>query len=199
MADPEILLAPSRPDIAGPKHPSRRWVLLGAVALLIGAAATVHFRAAAPRPDAVEAAEAARRIMALVTLGPLPLIQVAPGDVPAVLAAAGGMPPDDAGTLAADAAAGRVRVVSLSVFDSDVEDGDVAEIRSGGFSQTVRLTKAPVTLAVPVGADGVISVTGLADGGGGGVTVGLALPGGPLPLPPLSVGQTLHLPVGSGR
>jgi hypothetical protein len=90
-------------------------------------------------------------------------------------------------------------MVSLSVYDSDVEDGDVAEIRSGGFSQIVTLTKAPITLAVPVGPDNQISIAGLVDGGGGGVTVGLILPSGPFPLPPLSVGQSFRLPVGPVR
>ncbi len=196
MPDPQLLPSAARPALDGAAQSSRRWAMLGAVAVLTGAAAAVHFQAAAPGPDEVGAAEAARRSAALAALGPLPL--VAPSDAAAALARSG-LSATDANSLAAEAGAGRVRVVSLSVFDSDAEDGDVAEIRSAGFSQAVRLTKAPIALAVPVGPDSAISIAGLVDGGGGGVTVGLVLPSGPVPLPPLSVGQVLRLPVGPAR
>ena len=198
MTGPEPLLQlpgrhspPASPPVG---QPSRRWAMLGAAALLTGAAAAVHYRAANPGPDEVDPAEAARRLDALNALGALPLAAVPAGDMAAALAASG-LPASGVTAVMADAAAGRVRIVLLSLFDSDVEDGDVAEIRSGGWSRVVRLARAPVALAVPVGADNTISVAGLVDGGGGGVTVGLVLPSGPLPLPPLSVGQVLRLPV----
>lgn len=194
---PELLspIEQAQQKPSGAAQPSRRWALLGSLALLTAAAAAVHYKAAMQVPDDVDPAESARRSAALLALGPLPLRAVATAEIPTALAAAG-LAPGDAGTLAADVSAGRVRLVWLSLYDSDVEDGDVAEIRSGGFSQVVRLTKASVAIAVPVGADNTIIIAGLVDGGGGGVTVGVALPSGPVPLPPLSVGQALRLPVG---
>lgn len=198
MSGPELSSDAARPARARVGQLSRRWALLGATAVLAAAAAAVRFRAAAPGPDEVDAAEATRRGIALAALGPLPLAQVALNNV-ATAFGGSGLSSGESNTLAADAKAGRVRVVLLSVYDSDVEDGDVVEIRGSGFSQIVRLTKAPVAVAVPVGPDNTISLAGLVDGGGGGVTVGLILPSGPFPLPPLSVGQVLRLPVGPAR
>ena len=198
MSDPQPMLGVSRPTPAGREQSSRRWVMLGAVAVLTGAVAAVHFRAAVPTPDEVDAAEVARRGAALAAAGPLPLGQIAASDAAAALVEIG-LSAADTTTLTANVTAGRVRLVRLSVFDSDVEDGDVAEIRSAGFRQVVPLTRAPIVLAVPVGPDNTIEIAGLVDGGGGGVTVGLVLLNGPLPLPPLSVGQVLRLPIGPLR
>ncbi len=197
MPDAMPAAQPKPPPPAG-LPPTRRWSLLGGLALLTVAAAAVHHQAAAPGADTVDVSETTRRIAGLAAAGPLPLSQVGQADMTHALSASE-LPAGDSSALAADASAGRVRLVWLSLYDSDVEDGDVAEIRSGGFSRAVRLTKAPVAIAVPVGPDNTITVAGLVDGGGGGVTVGLVLPGGPLPLPPLSVGQTLRLPIGRPR
>jgi hypothetical protein len=59
----------------------------------------------------------------------------------------------------------------------------------------VTLTKQPVRFAVPVPRDGVIKITGIRDGEGGGITVGLASGTSQAVFPIMSVGQTLDLKV----
>lgn len=87
------------------------------------------------------------------------------------------------------------RLAWITVWDTDVEDGDVVRIESQGYSRTVTLTTKPITFAVPVPADGVIKVTGVLDGEGGGITVGLASGASKAVFPVMSVGQTLGLHV----
>ena len=89
----------------------------------------------------------------------------------------------------------RVRLVWITLWDTDVEDGDVVRIDSQGYSRTIRLTKKGDTFAVPVPASGVIQVTGVSDGDGGGITVGLASGGVKAIFPVMSEGQVLGLQV----
>jgi len=89
----------------------------------------------------------------------------------------------------------RVRLVWITLWDTDVEDGDVVRIDSQGYSRTVRLTKKGDTFAVPIPADGVIKVTGVKDGDGGGITVGLASGNARAIFPIMSEGQQLGLRV----
>ncbi|WP_114240962.1 hypothetical protein [Dyella sp. C9] len=95
----------------------------------------------------------------------------------------------------AKAAPQRVQLVWVRLWDTDAEDGDVVRIDSGGYSRTVRLTKHGDTFAVPVAADGVIRVTGVKDGDGGGITVGLASGMSQAVFPIMSEGQVLGLRV----
>jgi hypothetical protein len=83
----------------------------------------------------------------------------------------------------------------MTFYDSDAEDGDVITVQSAGFSQTVRLAKAPITIALPAPPDGLVKIVGTVDGAGGGVTLGTVTPAGPIPLAVLSVGQTISIPV----
>lgn len=175
---------------------TRRAAALGAVAVVLAGAAGLRWGAAAP--DAVPASEALARAARLASFGPLPLAAVPPGESAGAVQAMG-LPAAEQAALLADAGAGRVRLVWITLYDSDAEDGDVAEVASAGWSRTVPLWHAPVRVAVPVGPDQTISLTGVVDGRGGGVTVGLVLPSGLVPLPPLSVGQTLRLPVAGER
>ncbi|MGC1550067.1 MAG: hypothetical protein WA777_16210 [Rhodanobacter sp.] len=89
----------------------------------------------------------------------------------------------------------RVRLVWITLWDTDMEDGDVVRIDSQGYSRTIRLTKKGDTFAIPVPADGVIKVTGVSDGDGGGITVGLASGGVKAIFPIMSEGQILGLQV----
>ncbi|MEJ0070080.1 MAG: hypothetical protein WDO24_16690 [Pseudomonadota bacterium] len=106
------------------------------------------------------------------------------------------LPPQQRQLLASDLQTDRVRLAVIELFDSDAEDGDAVTISSLGFSLSATLTKAPLVVSVPIGSSGTISLTGLVDGGGGGVTVGMITPSGPVPLPVLSPGQTISVPVG---
>jgi hypothetical protein len=87
----------------------------------------------------------------------------------------------------------RLRLVWITLWDTDVEDGDVVRIDSQGYSRTVKLTKKGDTFAVPVAANGVVQVTGISDGDGGGITVGLASGSAKAIFPIMSEGQMLGL------
>lgn len=89
----------------------------------------------------------------------------------------------------------RLKLMWIRLWDTNAEDGDVVRIDSGGYSRTVRLTKRGDTFAVPVPSDGVIRVTGIKDGDGGGITVGLASGSSQAVFPIMSEGQVLGLKV----
>jgi hypothetical protein len=95
----------------------------------------------------------------------------------------------------AEAQPQRLQLVWVRLWDTDAEDGDVVRIDSGGYSRTVRLTKHGDTFAVPVTADGMVRVTGIKDGDGGGITVGLASGSSQAVFPIMSEGQVLGLRV----
>ncbi|MCX4162859.1 MULTISPECIES: hypothetical protein [Paraburkholderia] len=86
-------------------------------------------------------------------------------------------------------------LVWVRLWDSNVEDGDVVRIDSAGYSRTVSLTNRGITFAVPVSASGQIRITGIRDGDGGGITVGLGSGSAQAILPIMSVGQVLTLNV----
>lgn len=89
----------------------------------------------------------------------------------------------------------RARLVWITLWDTDVEDGDVVRIESDGYARTIKLTKRGETFALPVPANGVVKVTGVEDGDGGGITVGLASGNVKAVFPIMSTGQTLGLRV----
>jgi len=95
----------------------------------------------------------------------------------------------------AQAQSSRLRLVWITLWDTDVEDGDIVRIESQGYSRTVKLTKKGDTFAVPIPASGVIRITGISDGDGGGITVGLASGGAKAVFPIMSEGQMLGLRV----
>jgi hypothetical protein len=68
-------------------------------------------------------------------------------------------------------------------------------VTAAGFTQQVPLFHAPTRILVPYIPGQPVFVTGERDGRGGGVTVAVELSTGPLPLPPLAVGQTVALPL----
>ena len=88
-----------------------------------------------------------------------------------------------------------IRLAWITLWDTDAEDGDAVRIDSQGYSRTVTLTKQPVTFAIPIPANGIIKVTGIQDGEGGGITVGLASGESKAVFPIMSIGQTLGLKV----
>jgi hypothetical protein len=83
----------------------------------------------------------------------------------------------------------------LTLWDSSDEDGDVASITASGITQYVMLTRAPTRVLVAYIPGQPVYITGERDGMGGGVTLSVELSTGPLPLPPLAVGQTIALPI----
>lgn len=87
-----------------------------------------------------------------------------------------------------------LRLVSVSVWDSDAEDGDVVAVVSGGYRREVALTKAVQTIAFPVDGSSLVQFVGVRDGGGG-ITLGLRGPSQEILMPIMSEGQTLSLPI----
>jgi hypothetical protein len=197
-------------------------LLLSGVA---GAGAYVLSNAAAPQGDDVSQSDAQTRMEAFHALPPLDLIPVAANDTdkaiqsmhldavaaqalkadlgqtdpsPESVPASPSQTPSQQQTPQPAAAlqqTRRVRLVWITLWDTDVEDGDIVRLDSQGYSRTVRLTKKGDTFAVPVPADGVIKVTGISDGDGGGITVGLASGGEKAIFPVMSEGQELGLKV----
>lgn len=85
-------------------------------------------------------------------------------------------------------------LVWLTLWDDCAEDGDIVSVLSEEFGISIPLTHQPVRLAVPKPTDNLLSVHGLFDGGGG-ITVALSTAHGPVPLPVMTPGQTLVVPV----
>jgi hypothetical protein len=160
--------------------------------------------------DQVSDAERLQRQQAFAALGTLPLRLVEPTEVSAAVEGMG-LTPQGKQALLADVAAPTVRQLPttqsatarteplrlawITLWDTDVEDGDVVRIASEGYSRTVTLTKRGNTFAVPVPANGIVTITGIKDGDGGGITVGLASGTIKAVFPIMSTGQSLGLNV----
>lgn len=91
---------------------------------------------------------------------------------------------------------GQVRVVAFSLFDDKAQDGDVVQVSGYGFAYTVPLYHTPTWIQVPVpmNGPGQVTITGTYDGGGG-ITLGVGVPGAALPIRALYPGESLTLPV----
>lgn len=88
----------------------------------------------------------------------------------------------------------KVELIWLTLWDDVDEDGDTVEVESAGFRQQVYLKNAPIRIAVPKPRNGIITLHGVADGGGG-ITVALTTATGRVNLPRLSIGQAFPMPV----
>lgn len=145
----------------------------------------------------------------------MPSRPVAPPPVPQSIAdlAEGFLTPVDAGNAAAVAAAvsalrvpaaqraviersvieGHRRIAWIVLTDSIDPDGDMVAVEAEGIVQNVVLSKAWVPVAVPLSGPGMISITGVRDGGGGGITVALATRGGSVPFRILLPGERIQV------
>jgi hypothetical protein len=103
-------------------------------------------------------------------------------------------PREDARRMIDDALQGKRPLGRVVVWDNVDEDGDVVRLDSGGVTVTVTLRNASDTFVFPYDPGSTLSITGVRDGGGG-ITVAVGLAAGPIPLPPLRVGETRHLPL----
>ncbi len=106
-----------------------------------------------------------------------------------------GLPPADQQRLLADIRADHVMLMQLSPMRSDQGDGDAVSVWSGGVSQFVVLSARPVPIALPKPADGMIRITGEVDIRHHGIQMSFLHRGHRLPLPLISVGQTIAVPV----
>ena len=95
---------------------------------------------------------------------------VAAADVEQAIGATPGTDADKA-RLRGEITSGRTRIGWLTVLDLDAEDGDWVTVSSAGVSQQVQLFHAPTTIAVPYAPGAPVTVTGMVDGDGKGITV----------------------------
>lgn len=201
--DPIELLPPLRR--LDPAHLRRRPVLLtlaaaGAIAALVaslsGSGAYVSGIGRAGNADKMSGEQVAALWASLANLSLQPL-PTGLDDPRTFARAVAGMrePPAEAERLINKARAEGRRIVILTLWDNMDEDGDVIDVRVGAQFWTVPLRTDPTALTVIYTPGETITFTGRVDGGGGGVTAGLGLNTGPLPLPPLAVGQSITLPL----
>jgi hypothetical protein len=190
-------------------------VLVGAIAVSQHFFPEGTFWPAHPSGDEVSRSDAEARAVGFAALAPLPLMSVPPSDEAVAIDGMQLSPTEKTAfssklhaieTSARDAvpkANAQLpqlhRLAWVTLWDTDAEDGDAVRLDSEGYSRTVTLTKKPLTLAVPVPRDGVIKVTGIRDGEGGGITVGFASGPAKAVFPIMSVGQTLGLKVSIDR
>lgn len=180
-----------------PQLLSRRKLVVIPLVLMTFVAAIYVFDYTTPAyntpSDAVSESERFVRAQAYAGLKPSEFSPIAPQKLPETITAMGLNKPDQA-ALEQSVAKG-IRLISVTLYDSDAQDGDVVAITSDGFSRTIALQKEPVRVVIPEPRFGSFTLTGAVDGEGGGVTVGLMLSTEPFPLPVMSVGQALAIPV----
>ena len=87
---------------------------------------------------------------------------------------------------------GGQQMVELVLWDNVAEDGDVVQVSSLGYSQTITITHAPQTVYFPAQYDVPVTITGIHDGGGG-ITLGFTGSGQPVSLPVMAEGQVISL------
>lgn len=98
-------------------------------------------------------------------------------------------------TVRTELAKGKLRIGWITVSDTMDEDGDWVRIAAAGLQQDVRLFNRPYTMAVPYLPGMPVSVIGLIDGGGGGITVAVYVGSAKLPLKPMQKGEVVQIPV----
>jgi hypothetical protein len=191
--------SPPEPKLAGPQLLETKAVPAYAVglALLMGIAGYGFIGGAsmASRGDRISADEAARLAAdfgrAKGSLMPVDSANKGHRDN---LMAALRLPSSKAAQLVAMVESGERALGWLTLWDNFDQDGDVVSVTAAGFRQVVPLTHAPTRVLIPYVPGQPVYVTGERDGGGG-ITVAVELSSGPLPLPPLAVGQTIALPI----
>jgi hypothetical protein len=197
---PRPPLAPGQPSAARrPEQKPRPLAKLGLViggailALAVGAGLYInHSGAPADQPTPAQIAEMSQSWEAAQRdKVSLPLVQ--PEEQAEALAGLN-LPEEEKEALQAEIAAERVSLVWLTLWDNYAEDGDVVALHSEGLNITVPLFKAPVRIALPRPAGGVINLTGVRDGGGG-ITLGLMSGPDQVLIPPLAPGQVVGIPV----
>lgn len=191
---------PAEPKLIGPLPLiSDPVIAISGAVVLLGAALVAGWLTFRAAPDAVDAASTTAATVVTVAAETVPGAMV-PHDPSAlsershVLA---GMTLDDAEKerLLTEVADGKMRIGAISLWDTIDEDADTVLIASGGFEQEVVIGNTPTMFYVPYRPGAAVRVTAILDGGGGGVTLGVKTVIGPVPLPHLSVGSSLEIPV----
>ena len=125
------------------------------------------------------------------------LLPAVPADKVGQSIAAMGLSDYDKEQLASAVDSGSSRLVYLTLWDTHAEDGDQVIVSSDGYAQQITIMNKPYTIAVPEPVSGVISLQGTGDGGGG-ITIGIVSGSTQIPLPYMTPGQTIGIPVAGG-
>ena len=88
---------------------------------------------------------------------------------------------------------GQRRIAWIVLTDSIDPDGDTVAVEAEGIVQNVILSKAWMPVAVPLSGPGKITITGVRDGGGGGITIALATRSGSVPFRILLPGERIEV------
>jgi hypothetical protein len=86
------------------------------------------------------------------------------------------------------------RLTAVTLWDNFDQDGDVVTVQSEGVTLTVPILHAPTTVYLPYRPGAALSITGARDGGGG-ITAAIETMSGAVPLPVMTVGQTIVIPL----
>lgn len=142
---------------------------------------------------ALSAAEQAQRAAAFEAAGPFTVVAVSAQERAGAVAGMQ-LPAAARATLERELDTKKVELVWLTFWDDRDEDGDTIQVESDGFMQLIRLANRPVTIAVPRPAQGIVRVRGTYDGGGG-ITMAARVKGLAVPMPVMTVGQVIGIPV----
>jgi len=172
----------------------RRWVspvLAAAVgALVLGAVATgwIHipgFGSSTPNAPAIQTVAPASTNSLIKP--------VAAAEIDRAIATLA-MSEQDRSRVRSAVSSGKTRLGWVTVSDAQAEDGDWVAVSGAGFRQDIRIAKKPLLVAVPYAPGTPVTVTGLVDGQGGGITLSVHLGGGIVNLKPLQRGESLEVP-----
>lgn len=89
---------------------------------------------------------------------------------------------------------GEKKLGSITLWDNFDQDGDIVQIQTGGVVITVPVAHLPTTFLIPYKPGQPLLITGVHDGGGG-ITAAIATNSGEVPLPVITIGQTIELPL----
>ena len=191
------LASQSQPQLA-PKTKSPPWLVgvVAAAALAAGAYFTGIGPFAHRESDNMSKQQAQQEVSAFQqAVGDFAIVNLNDPQEKAKALASLKLPAADAQKIIQSAESGQSKLAYVTVWDNCAEDGDILGISSLGYSVNVPLYHEPTTVIIPVAPGGSIQFTGAVDGGGGGVTAGIRMPSGDVPIPPLDQGQVVSMPV----
>jgi hypothetical protein len=187
---------PAEPQLLGPEPLLRPSLLAGAAVLIAAFMAFYSFGDLKPGKDDHSGdvtKDAVLPIPADKAHGAFTVLPANFQQSPASVLVQLKMPEAEKQRLAERLADGSVRLAAVTVWDTVDQDGDIVEINAAGFSQRVTIMHKPATFFLPLTPGGSVLIKAVHDGGGG-VTLGVRTITGNLPLPVLSVGQSVEIP-----